>query len=161
MEGYDESKQSIDEYLSTYKPRGNKEKEAYDTIMAGITGQAKFEKQNPIKEPKGQMKSAKQGIKPVEDAKPQKQPKMKSIPEAQDAVNDLIKENPDIKRELNTILSFMQDSAKNKSIETANEWFMKNKGEFVEMYSGDDKDRAKMQKAYVQLRQKLGLDWSL
>jgi hypothetical protein len=96
MEGYDESKQSVDEYLSTYKPRGNKEKEAYDTIMAGITGQARFEKQNPIKEPKGQMKSAKQGIKPVKAPKQKAAVEIVDIYDVEPGLRTVAKENPEL-----------------------------------------------------------------
>jgi len=68
MDGYDKDKyNSVDEYLAEYTPKNGRESDAYDEIMATVTGAEKFEKQNPIKEPKGQMKSAKEGIKPVED----------------------------------------------------------------------------------------------
>jgi hypothetical protein len=83
----------------------------------------------------------------------------KTVPvkEAPAAVNELVEANPEIKQELNTILSFMQSSAKSKSIETANEWFMQNGRDFIDSYSGDPKDRQKMSQAYSELKKKLGI----
>lgn len=107
------------------------------------------------------MTSAKEGIKPIQDAKRKMVNKviLKSIPETENAVNELIKENPDVANELKTVLSFIQSSANSKKIDTANEWFMQNDiGNFIDGYSGDRKDRANMQTALIALRKKLGLD---
>jgi hypothetical protein len=84
-----------------------------------------------------------------------KQSKTVPVDEVRFAVNYLIGNNPDIKQELNTILSFMRDSAKNRSIETANEWFLKNGGEFIDRYSGDPEDRQKMRRAIEELKKEL------
>jgi hypothetical protein len=84
-----------------------------------------------------------------------KQSKTVPVDEVRFAVNYLIGNNPDIKQELNTILSFMRDSAKNKSIETANEWFLKNGGEFIDRYSGDPEDKQKMRRAIEELKKEL------
>jgi hypothetical protein len=84
-----------------------------------------------------------------------KQSKTVPVDEVRFAVNYLIGNNPDIKQELNTILSFMRDSAKNRSIETANEWFLKNGGEFIDRYSGDPEDKQKMRRAIEELKKEL------
>jgi hypothetical protein len=86
-----------------------------------------------------------------------KQSKTVPVDEVRFAVNYLIGNNPDIKQELNTILSFMRDSAKNRSIETANEWFLKNGGEFIDQYSGDPQDKQKMRRAIEELKKELGI----
>jgi hypothetical protein len=156
MQDYDKNKyNSVDEYLAEYTPKNGRESDAYDEIMATVTGAEKFEKQNPIKEPKGQMKSAKQGIKPVEKTKF----KMKSIVDAQTAVNEIANEQPDIAEELKVINDFMNSYAESKKIDTANEFFMQfNWRNLIDTYSSDRNDRAKMQTAFIALRKKLGLD---
>jgi hypothetical protein len=107
MDGYDKNKyNSVDEYLAEYTPRNGRESDAYDEIMATVTGAEKFEKQNPIKEPKSQMKSAKQGIKPVETPKQKNKINIGNYNDVEPGLDAIVKENPKLEEAVGIVWDY-------------------------------------------------------
>lgn len=107
MDGYDKNKyNSVDEYLAEYTPKNGRESDAYDEIMATVTGAEKFEKQNPIKEPKSQMKSAKQGIKPVETPKQKNKINIGNYNDVEPGLDAIVKENPKLEEPVSIIWDY-------------------------------------------------------
>jgi len=141
MDGYDKDKyNSVDEYLAEYTPKNGRESDAYDEIMATVTGAEKFEKQNPIKEPKGQMKSAKQGIKPVETPKQKNKINIGNYNDVEPGLDAIVKQNPKLEEAVSIVWDYFnragldEDSTPEEMMEVINNVSR----EFYEMGEDDD-----------------------